>query len=412
MDINVDRDAGDHTLIRGGTFRISSTSGIVPFKVRRLTGIPSCEAKALRDDDRVHINELYRPIQRNEIGLLTGKKNDQKEALIENLGEMMGGMGSDINMLHLALPRRRTYSKEMMDGVADILYFTKNNKLILPPFTSDERLLRHKDYLLKALKDRGQIGPGREMIGLIPARIDNTMSDVMIKDYLDLNVNVFVIDAAGGNIPEGMLGKVNAKLEKAKEGKYLLMVLGQPEVLREERGQTVTANDVVAMPCGYDGYAPNRRGFGKDDKDAPKDKAERKRWMELRMKDKKGKKRLFVPDSWGRVQFGAVITDEPEMISSSRASQFCTRTSSKNDIIDLYNDDAVEDELFNTVLRCHDTELVEMELEDVGQAAIEGLVMDTIKERDYAVGKIDRMEAEKNAFKLALKEDGAQKKLF
>jgi hypothetical protein len=418
MNIKATRDSADYSLTRAGTFKVGSTSGTIPFKIRRLTGGENCEARFLTEDDRLHVNELFRPLSKREIRLLSKGSEARISSIVGVLEDKLGGVKQDENMVHLSIPSRTKYTENLATSILNLLYI-KNNKLILVPLNSSIRTLSSRGFLLKAFREFGEAYPRREIVGYLPAHSSDAVSvevllERMIAEYVELGVKIFALDALGLGIPAGMLGRINAYLEGEMDGDFLVIVINQPPTPRgasseTSTGQTVRANDVVELPRGYDGYAPNRIGFPSGDNASEITPA---RFKKVRNRDLKGKNRLFVPESWGRGQISAIIEEEPDLISSKSDSQYCTKASRKFGIVELFDDDEVFPDTFKDVLRCHDAELVERELDRLGQCALEGIVHDRIEAKTYARPMMQRIEAERSAFDAALKKKGKQKSLF
>lgn len=412
MDVKAERDTTKSSLIRSGTFRIGTTSGILPFKVRRLTGSDNCEAKALKDDDRIHVDELHRSIRRKEVNSFLGKNTERRDIFIESLEWNLKSTMTDVNMVHLSIPTDFNIKPEMIDPLVDILYYTKNNNLVLPPFGSNLSLLKRRDLLLTAIRERGEISPRKEIVGLLPSKLMHTELEIFIQEYLDMGVKTFALDLNGGNIPPGLLGLINARLDLELDGKYILMVLGQRDIPRDTTGQVAMANDVASVPLGYDGYAPNRLGFGGDEpEECGLNKEEERRYKALRIKDEKGRKRLFLPTEWGRAQVAAILDEAPELVSSGADNEYTTMTSKKWDIIHLFDDNDIPSNVFGDILRCHDAELVERELEDAGQSALEGSIMEIIRNRRWALPIISRIENERKEYNRAIRTHSNQTRI-
>ena len=121
---------------------------------------------------------------------------------------------------------------------------------------------------------------------------------------------------------------------------------------------------------------------------------------------------MFVPESWGRAEISAIIEEEPDLVSGELGASYSTKASRKFRIDELFDDDDVFPETFQDVLRCHDTELVEQELDRLGQCALEGVVQDRIETKDYARPMMRRIEAERDVYDKAVKKKGKQKSLF
>lgn len=415
MKIKATRDSAEYSLTRTGIFQVGSTSGTIPLRIRRLTGGQHCEAKFLTEDDRLHINELYRPIGRREIRTLSKGSEDKITTLTDVFQDRLAGVKNDVNMIRLAVPSRIKYTEALATSILNLLYI-KNNKLILFPLNSNKRTLSSRQFLLDAVKDMGEVAPKRELVGYLSAHSPPPLVETMMNEYIKLGVKVFAVDVGGGTLPPGLLGGINAFLDREMDGDFLVIVINQPQTPRGNRedlnsqGQTVRANDVADLPRGYDGYAPNRIGFGSDD-DSSK-KKESPRFKRIRIKDEKGKKRMFVPESWGRAQISAILDEEPDLVSRHVGSVYCTKTSRSFGFDELFEDDDVLPSTFEDVLRCHDTELVERELDKLGQSALEGIVQDRIETKTYGRPMMPRIELERKEYDKAVKKKGKQHTLF
>jgi hypothetical protein len=415
MKVKASRDAGEYSLTRVGTFRIGSTACQIPFKMRKLTSNPHCDAVALMDEDHVHLNELFElPNRKRFTGLIDSKKRTEEIHSLESKLKLVGG-SSHQNMVFMPSPKGTKYTKNLADAIVETLC-CKNNNLILIPLNESRKTLDTRSVLLRSLKDRMKNEPFRQqVVGYIPARTNRYLVDDLLSEYVKLGVNAFAVDAAGGPIPPGMLGRVNAYLDKTMNGDFLIIALRVPEVSGDGGGQTLMANDLANLPRGYDGFAPQHPRFG------PKKKKKNElegmspdqitRYKAERMKDKKGKKRLFVPRFWGRTQVAAVLEEEPELVSMANDSPFRTRTSKRNDIAKLFDDDSCTDLDFGQILKCHDTELIEGELVVVGEAARDGMIETKMKEKDYARDFMKVVKAEKKVYDSTMRDKGRQSKI-
>jgi len=411
MKVSANRDAGAYSLARVGTFRVGSTACQIPFKVRSLTTSPQCDAIFLQDDNEVHVNELFEMLSRKRfVALATPTERKEEEAsLIARLKPVR--RISNQNLIHLPTPKGVKYTKPLADAIVEILQ-CKNNNLILATLNEGRSTLNSRSVLLNSLRDAVSNEFLRQLVGYIPATCPKSTVDDLLKSYHKLGINAFAIDACNRDIPAGILGKVNAYLDKEMNGDFLVLALRTPEV-GDGGGQTLMASDLSNLPRGYDGFAPPNLRFGRKKKDETRGMSEEeiKRYKAERTKDKKGKKRLFVPHFWGRTEISAVIDEEPELVSTDPNSPYRMKTLARHDISGLFQDEACSDIEFGRVLKCHDTELMETELRLLGEAARNGVIERTMRERDYAKSNMKIVVAERKAYEAALRDRSTQSEI-